>query len=385
MYEKSKEVIKDLFGSTPSIGELNQLSMSEMTNDKDVYLLVKFNQVPYCKINTEGIVTYSGQAEKIKKDLELERTFFFRCSGMRNIMTSPRGKTNLEKYNDIVTSLDSKRVQLEKLSDKAIKSREKLSTQILTLEKDVFALEKIKDEIQLSETAKAEVRKLWIENSLGRRRIVKTKYTDKGLVQEDGSIEILSEFDGFEYVKNETRQMDFEYRLSGEFDLKRQIEGGEEIIDIKSRYDAESFFSNDDEEQKKGDAEQLDSYLILNQEATRATIANVLVNNSDDAIRREVYLKSLGFENGEMPKSEEVRIIKEQVFDFKNFNRLVDLICGDITTDADALEQYESFREVPLEMRVIKISRDRDEERLDVMKERLKEAFKYAQEKYKVV
>src|SRR5690606_8016457 len=156
-----------------------------------------------------------------------------------------------------------------------------------------------------------------------------------------------------------------------------EIEGGQEIIDVKSRYDAESFFANDDEEQTKGDADQLDSYLILNPDAVRATIANVLVNNSDDAIRRDVYISSLRFENGEMPKSEEVRIIKEQVFDFENFKRLVDLISGDISNDADALEEYESFREIPLEMRVIKISRDRDEERLEAMKERLQEALKY--------
>lgn len=385
MYEKSKEIIKELFGSSPSIGELSQLKMSEMTNDKDVYLLIKLGEVPYCKINVKGEVFYSGQAEKMREDLKADRTFFFRCSGMRNIMTSPRGKTNLEKYNDVLLSLETKRKRLTELSDKAIKSREKLEAEILKLEKDTFALEQIKDEVLLSETAKSEIRKLWIENSLGRRRIVRTKYTDKGIEQEDESIAILSEFDGYNYVKNELRQIDFENRLSGEIDLKRETEEGEEIIDVKSRYDAESFFSNDDEEQTKGDAEQLDSYLILNPNAVRATIANILVNNSDDAIRRDVYISSLRFENGEMPKSEEVRIIKEQVFDMDNFKRLVDLICGDISNDADALEEYESFREIPLEMRVIKISRERDEERLDLMREKLKVSLKYAQEKYNVI
>lgn len=387
MYEKSQQVIKELFGECPSIGELKRVSVSEMTNDKDIYLLIKVDSMPYCKINTECEATFSPQSEKIKADIMYERIFLFRCSGLKAINTNPRGKTNLEKYNDAISSLETKRKRLSELSDKAIKSREKLEIEILKIEKDVFALEKVKDEIELSETAKTEIRKLWIENSLGRRRIVKTKQMDKGIEQEDESIRILSIVDGFEYQKNETRQIDIDNRLSGEIDLKvvRESEEGEEIIDIKSRYDAESFFSNDEDEQKKGEDDQLDGYLILNPNATKATIANVLVNNSDDAIRREVYLSSLKFENGEIPTSEEIRIIKEQVFDFENFKRLVSVICGDISNDAEALEEYESFREIPMHMRVIKVSRERDEERLEALKEKLKNALTYAKEKYNVI
>lgn len=385
MENQVKTIISELFGQAPSIGEIERVKFDKLENQKDIYLVVTVDGVPYAKINADGQIQYHPKGQEIRFKIMGEKLFLFRCSSMGKIMTNPRGKSNAEKYNEALEELNKKQIQLAGYSENAKVMREKTQKAIEKLEQDIKALELIKDDVILSETCKNEIRDLWIENALGRRREFYSEMTEKGTVQENESIKILSLVDKFEYKKNEDRQIDTRLRLSGELDLKRKHDNGDvEIIDIKSRYDAQSFFANDTDEQKQSEADQLDSYLLLNKEATKATIANVLTNASDDMIRRKIYLSSLKFENGEMPKSEEIKIIKEQIYDFENFKRLVREISGDISEDVEALEQYEAFREIPMHMKVIKITRERDEERLEAMEQRLKDALNYAQKKYNV-
>lgn len=385
MENQVKTIISELFGVAPSIGEIERVQFQTLENEKDTYIVVSVDGVPYAKVSSGRQIQYHPKGQELRYKILGEKLFLFRCSSVGKLMTNARGKSNLDKYQDTLIELEKKQVQLAGYSENAKVMREKTQKAIDKLEQDLKALKQIKDEVILSETCKNEIRDLWVENGLGRRREFYSEMTEKGTTQEAESIRLLSEYDRHDYEKNEDRQIDTALRLSGEMDIKRTHENGEiEIIDIKSRYDAQSFFANDTDEQKQSEADQLDAYLLLNPEATKATIANVLTNGSDDAIRRKVYLSSLKHENGEMPNSETIKIIKEQVFDFENFKRLTKEICGDISNDAEALEQYEAFREIPLKMRVIKITRERDEERLNEMKKRLIECLNYAKEKYNV-
>lgn len=382
--QQVKEVISELFGKAPSIGDKQRVKIEQLSNDKGDYLAITLDGVAIAKMDGEKVV-YAPSFDKIKEDIHHERAFYFRCSSAGKLMTMPRGKSNYEKFVEAKEAREKVINDLEKCSEKAVKTREKLEQKLEQLDRDVMMLEEVAHVVELSETAKGEIKKVWIETELGRKRAVTGYALEKGTVQEVESLRILSAFDGYNYVKNEERQVDEELRLTGEIDTKRETKEGVEIVDIKTRLDADSFFSQNEDEQNKHEADQLDAYLILNPDAKLATIANVLTSNSDDAIRREVYVKSLRYENGEMPLAEQIKIIKEQVFDEQNFIRLVNDICGDISNDAEALDAFESFREIPLEMRVIKITRERDEERLEQMKAQLSRCFDFAKKTYNLV
>lgn len=411
----SKELLTDLFGVAPSIGEKERVSTEILETGKDVYLLVKVDGKDYAKINVEGEVKKAPKADELRDEIKAENAFLFRCHSLGKIKTKPRGKMQseilLEKEaalselyakweadeKEILAKIEAtpetRKADLKKLEERKKSISEKARAKKESLAKEITELEQFRGVVEISETAKKEVTNIYVETFLGRRRdISKVKYVAKGLAQEDDAIKMLSLIDGVDYKKNTERRINFELWLTGEIDLKTktvvEIEGekveGVEIIDVKNRYDADSFFQTSDDEQKKTESDQLDGYFILYPEALKATIASCLVNNTDDAITREVYLKSLNYEEGEMPNADKVKVIKEQVFDEMNFRRLVDFIVGDISEDAEALDQFESFREIPLEMRVKKVSRLRDEAKIEGTKDFLLRSKEYAKAKYKL-
>jgi len=94
---------------------------------------------------------------------------------------------------------------------------------------------------ELSDTAKAMVRKLWLWLELGIKRDIKSKFLDKGLYNEEDSISLASEVEGIVYVKNE-RRVETEY-FTCECDIEKQFDDKKIIIDIKTCWDAETFIN----------------------------------------------------------------------------------------------------------------------------------------------
>lgn len=403
------KITSELFGIAPKLSDVQRVEWKAVEGKNGVSLLISVDGSSYCKIFVDTLeVKYAAKAEEIKTACNSERRALIRCSDLGKVNTSGRGETNAEKYTKALDKLhalileweakekelkdkikaipETQKAKIKAAEESLLKNTDKYQTKIEEANQTVEELYKIKDEVQLGETQKSVAKQLFLENELGRKRIVDAPQLRKGIYQELKALEILSEFDGYTYIKNNIRLIDEELGLIGEMDAKRKHEDGTlEILDTKLRYDAHSFFSQKAEEQNKSEADQLDGYLILYPQATRATIVNVLVNNTDDEIRRAVYLASLKYKDGEIPKAEAIKIIKEQVFDFENFVRLVGEIVGVIGEDVDALEEFESFREIPLNLRVLKVSRERDEERLEATKANIKKVREYAAREFGVI
>lgn len=94
---------------------------------------------------------------------------------------------------------------------------------------------------ELSDTAKAFVRKIWLQNEKGVRIDIKSKYLDKGLYAEEDAITLLTEVDGVFYVKNEERRENEDH--TGECDIFKELPNKKITIDTKCSWDPETFMA----------------------------------------------------------------------------------------------------------------------------------------------
>ncbi len=94
---------------------------------------------------------------------------------------------------------------------------------------------------QLSDTAKAFVRQVWLLNKKGVRIEIKSKYLDKGLYAEEDAITLLSEVDNVFYVKNTERKENEDH--TGECDIIKVFPDKKIIIDTKCSWNPETFMA----------------------------------------------------------------------------------------------------------------------------------------------
>lgn len=141
-----------------------------------------------------------------------------------------------------------------------------------------------KDAGNLSKTAKTHLLEIYIAEKYGRRKDVQTKQMKKGIQVEDDSIELLSEYIGKPFKKNEERFTN-EY-ITGHPDILDLTETGLKIWDVKSSYDLFTFLGNLPEKLKDLYYWQLQSYMWLTG-ATEAAIAYCLVNTPLGIIEQE--------------------------------------------------------------------------------------------------
>jgi len=185
-----------------------------------------------------------------------------------------------------------------------------------------------KDAGELSDTAKAMVRQTWLYDTFGIYEPFSSKYTKKGTLQEDESINLLSEVDGYFYTKNQERKTN-EF-ITGECDI---LVEGEKIIDIKSSWSANTFM---EAKLTKQYETQLQCYMWL-WNVPRAELAYCLVDCLPEQIEKEIkyselpeeqVLKNMTFER--IPK--EQRVKKFYIERDKNFAKKM----SDAVTKAQA-------------------------------------------------
>lgn len=95
---------------------------------------------------------------------------------------------------------------------------------------------------ELSDTAKAFVRKVWLKNEKGIVKDIKSKYLDKGTFNEEDAITLISDVDGIKYFKNDERFRNEDHE--GECDVVEQLSDKKLIIDVKCSWDAETFMAS---------------------------------------------------------------------------------------------------------------------------------------------
>jgi hypothetical protein len=151
---------------------------------------------------------------------------------------------------------------------------------------------------ELSDTAKALVRKVWLRNEKGIYSNIKSKFLDKGIMKEEDSISLVSEVEGVLYVKNEERIKN-EY-FSGECDIVKDFENKRLIIDTKTSWSAETFM----------DAKPTLDYEIQGQiymelwDADEFELKFVLVDAPDNLVQREKDLAKWKYFSGDMTDEE---------------------------------------------------------------------------------
>ena len=105
-------------------------------------------------------------------------------------MTNPRGKSNLDKYNESVANFAKYEQDYSDMKNKETKTATKKLEQIAKTKALVSQLALIKDQPQFSRTCKTAMRKSFIDEYFNRRKSIDNKYTRKGKSVEEIEIEI---------------------------------------------------------------------------------------------------------------------------------------------------------------------------------------------------
>ena len=326
---------------------------------------------------------------------KIETKVLFRCHGLGQLMTNPTGKSNEQKYAETKEALSKAEIQLAGFSEKAVVMKQKTAEKIEKLKAEIERLEPIKDEVLLSATAKKFLKTMAIEIRYGRKKRMENKYTKKGNLTEDASIELYSELKGEWYENNKQRkENDF---FTGEWDIEIKNKEAKVIAvkDIKTRFDIDTFNDHRDEDVNAKEKEQLLGYCDL-LDCEKASIVNVLTNNDYslilDEIRKETFsVKADDLAGFDVPMSRVLEIGKDNIFDQESFDSFItqffsimaldQLKSGEISiglgVDLPAIEMYQSFIEVPLEERIIEVEIDYNEDEIKAIKQRLVECRKY--------
>lgn len=213
----------------------------------------------------------------------------------------------------------------------------------------------------------------------GIRKIFENKYTEKGKTQEEVSISLYSEFKNKFYLKNDIRLTNKFF--TGEFDIideKETIDiiDEKETIDIKSSW---SIFTLPSKINYKIDKDYLcqgQVYMDLTG-AERHTVAYCLVNSSVDQIifeTKKLFYKHNKIGYDENAYIEDVMNLEaNMIYDVAKFER----------ENPDYCIKNENLQTIPIEDRVREFSFEKDEKKIQKMKDRVKECRVFMSENYK--
>lgn len=255
-----------------------------------------------------------------------------RSSALGLINTEPRGKSNLEKHNELVALLTEEEAKYDEMK-KELKGAIAKAEKIVKLRAEIELLEPIRYDVQLSETCKSYLVQTYILEKYGRVKEVSTKEMKKGNLVEDDSINLVSVVDGVLYSKNTDRfSNDF---ITGTPD----IINGDEIIDVKSSWDIFTFLSNVQEPISDIYYAQLQGYMALTG-AKVGTIAYCLTDTPLSIVEGEKYalLRNLD-------------VVTEEDPTYKR--------------EVAKLERNRCFSDIPIEERVLTFSIDRNDDYIE--------------------
>ena len=278
-----------------------------------------------------------------------------RCSSIYKIMTGIQGKTNKDKWVDAC----AEHVRLTKLyeatKNKSTDAQAKRFGKIQELKREIDSLTPVKDDIELGQTAKTYLRKLYLEQKYGLRQEFTSKYVEKGKQQEELGITLYSlhkqETTGktIFYKKNDIR-INNEY-LSGEPDLftGESIYNADEGVDIKCPYGLWTFpfFETALPPQYEW---QNHGYIALTgakQWTTGYTLVNAPASLIDDEKRRVKYAMNLIDADKDPDYVKKcIEIEKNMIFDMEQFlsdNPWYDLHCKEWKYDIPRSERVKEF------------------------------------------
>jgi hypothetical protein len=290
----------------------------------------------------------------------------FRPSEVDPLLSKPKGKSNADIYQETTERLAKYEDEYDSLKNKDTKKALKLASDIERYKAIVAEQDQLKDLPHLSVGAMQLCKAKMIEILYGRREQFENKYTTKGKDQEEASITLYSVMKNRVFENNKARVSN-DY-FTGEIDIpwydrsKIMVE----ITDVKTSYSIHTFFANEDTI-KRPNRSQGVAYLDLHPTVKKYNIANLLVNNSFDSILSILHRESYSWQDGDIPHWREIQIIKEHIFDQESF----EMFCKQrffTGLDEIAQKEYDSFVEVPIDVRLIEHSFNRDDNEINELK-----------------
>ena len=169
----------------------------------------------------------------------------FRCSSLGHLMTDPQGDSNFvkwqkacAKHSDMIANAPNRYnkdgVTQSKLYDKWL---EKCKEQT----KLVDELYKVKDEVELSETAKVHLSDIHTQITTGRQTDISNKYIEKGLMVEEDGITVYSRNKRKFFKKNETHLKNLFIMGTPDIFEGASIHEATSVPDIKCSWDLYTF------------------------------------------------------------------------------------------------------------------------------------------------
>jgi hypothetical protein len=279
------------------------------------------------------------------------------CSIIGFLMCDGREKTPQQLYGDAIQSRDGWQAKYDALTDKlkGMKTGQNIQAKIDAWEDKLAELEPRKDEDALPGTAKSYLKKYYAYLKYGKWSAVLdkgNKYTNKGKLAENDSIDLLSFLDKVELKKNETRlENGF---LTGIPDIiVGDMLNASYIYDAKTSWDVETFFDNLDKDLSSLYWWQIQGYMALTN-CQRGEVSYCLVNTPDVLLEGEKYALLRRFD-----------VVTEEAPEFKvAYKELVNNM---------------TFDDIPIEHRRLKFTIERDEEAIQRVYKRVKLARKYMQ------
>lgn len=281
------------------------------------------------------------------------------CSIIAFLMSEGREKTPYQIWEDCAADLEKWRQKYEAMTDrlKGMANGLKAQKKIEELTEKEALLSLSKDEQPLSATAKSYLKKYYAFLKYGKwsASLDKgNKYTNKGKLGEQASIELVSFLDDQQYRKNEVRLTN-EY-LTGEPDVIHIVNEGADlyIIDVKSSWDIETFMDNLGKDLNPLYWWQLMAYFALTG-ASSGEVSYCLVDTP------------------------EVILNQEKNWLFSRMNAATNLNPEYMEAERVLISNM-TFSDIPQKDRRIKFTVERDEEAIAKMYKRIEKAREYLAE-----
>ncbi len=248
----------------------------------------------------------------------------FRASSFGHLMSNPQGKTNAEKY--LITKAEIEKLTKEySLLNTSTKTAANKLEKIKALNTKLLELEKVKDEIQLSDTCIKQLLRIYAQEKYSRREELKNKYLDKGNERENDAITLLARTLKKPFKKNTTRLRNDFFQGEPDVYLGESIENADETLDTKCSFSLLTFLDAKFSDLNFIYEAQGQVYMDLTG-AKKHTVAYCLINSPAQIILDEI--RKLSWKMGVLDASVEenpdfVKAVKQiernHIFDIKEF------------------------------------------------------------------
>lgn len=267
--------------------------------------------------------------------------YLFRSHSAGHIMTEPKGKSNIEKYIEAKNKLKATE-EKQSATKPTLKTYATLGKKIDELKIEVARLAEIKDQKELSETAKKFLVSVYAKAKYNRRKDIKNKYITKGLAVEEESLSLYCDLKNDIWFKNEQH-------FSNEFIQGTPDVVFEQVVDLKSSWDIMTFLSKTVEDLDSLYYWQGQCYMALTG-AKKFRLAYCLVDTPKELIEKEK--RNLYYELGGLPLVEASQAYLDG--------------CAEI-------ERSMVYSDIPKNERCIEFVIDRNDEDIELLYSRIKE------------